>query len=166
MCQLFHSVFPTQHSYSEQSLNHHITLGVQRYQLSRLCKQHIPIVHSKINSFWLEIGIVPDPFPQKPSGYARLSIFRDIICPVAMARCAIRSSPHTRTCNKLQLLDLSLGFTTVSYYSCLNSQKWATTTTCDVVYPMFNAHQLKYNDIIGNLGTCHRQGENRSVPHY
>ena len=32
---------------------------------------------------------------------------------------------------------------------CVNSQMWVTTTTCDAVYPMFNAHQLKYNDIIG-----------------
>ena len=39
---------------------------------------------------------------------------------------------------------------------CVNSPKWVITTTCDVVYPMFNVHQLKYNDIIGNLGTCHQ----------
>ena len=32
---------------------------------------------------------------------------------------------------------------------CVNSQMWVTTTTCDAVYPMFNTHQLKYNDIIG-----------------
>ena len=95
--------------------------------------------------------------PQKRSGYVRLPIYRDTICPVAMTSCTIRSSPHTRTCNKLQLLDLSSASPQSHIIRiCVNSPKWVITTTCDVVYPMFNVHQLKYNDIIGNLGTCHQ----------
>ena len=93
------------------------------------------------------------PFPLKSGLVTRdyLRIYWDTICPVTMARCTIRSSPLTRGCNKIQLLDLSLDLTTVSFYICVNSQKWVIATTCDAVYQICNAHQFKYNDIIGNL---------------
>ena len=75
-----------------------------------------------------------------------------MICPVAMARGTISSNPLPRASSKLHLLDFSLGFTTVSYCIWVNPQKWVITTTCDVVYPIVNALEFKWNDIIGKLG--------------
>ena len=41
----------------------------------------------------------------------------------------------------------------------VNDQKWVITTTCDAVYPIVNALEFKWNDIIGKLGNVTKCSE-------